>query len=337
MKAAIYRGVDEGMVVEQIDDPTPGAHEVVIEVHRCGICGSDVHMTDGAGMMEYPAGSILGHEYAGVVADVSHAVTRVAPGDRVTALAMPGCGQCNACTQGDLLQCEGRSDEIVSASGAFAEYATTGEAAVVKLADGVDAETGALVEPLWVALHGVDISGVAPGDRATILGAGPIALSTLVWLRERGVDDVTVVATSHRRERYATALGATEFVAIDPADPTTHPAEADVVFEAAGTVGAISTAFGLTRSRGSVVSFGYCDEPDQIIPALVLMKELSLQFSMMYDRRHFERTLAALQEGWIAPTPLVSGVVSLDEFPEVFRDLHGTNDHCKVIVDPRTA
>lgn len=334
MKAAVYQGVDVGLRIERVADPTPGPNDVVLKVERCGVCGSDVHMTDGVGLMECPAGMVLGHEFAGEIVEIGSEVSGVAVGDRVTALAMPGCGRCPACIAGDLLSCTADEAEKVYASGAFAEFVRTIGAGVVKLPDDVGWEAGALVEPLAVALHGVRLSGAQPGDRVTIVGAGPIALSTLTWLRARGVDDVTVVASSVRREHFARALGATEFIAADPADPTTHPQGADLVVEAAGTPGAIAMAFGMARPRGAVISFGFCDVQDGFIPALVLMKELKLQFSMMYNRAEFETTVDALARQIIDPAAMISEVVSLDRLPAAFDALHATNEQCKVMIDP---
>jgi len=334
MRAAVYQGVEAGLSLEQVPDPTPGPSDVVLKVERCGICGSDVHMTDGVGVMECPAGIVLGHEYAGEVVAVGGEVAHVRPGDRVTALAMPGCGRCEACRRGDLLFCSAPEEEKVYASGAYAEYIRTVGAGVVPLPDGVAYDQGALVEPLSVALHGVRLAGATPGTAVTVLGAGPIALSTLAWLRAGGVEDVTVVATSARREPYARALGASRFVVVDPTDPSTYPDPAPVVFEAAGSPGAIGEAFGMASPRGTVVSFGFCDVQDGFIPALVLIKELRLQFSMMYDRAEFEASVAALRDGTVAADAMISQTVSLDDLPSAFAALHGANDQCKVMIDP---
>jgi threonine dehydrogenase-like Zn-dependent dehydrogenase len=334
MRAAVYHGVTAGLSIEEVPDPVPGHREVVLRVERCGVCGSDVHMTDGVGMMESPIGTVLGHEYSGEVVDVGKEVTSVIPGDRVTALAMSGCGACAACARGDLLACTGAESDKVPSTGAYAEYVRTVDVAVVKLPEDVDYETGALVEPLAVALHGVDLADVRSGDNVTILGAGPIALSTLAWLRARGVEDVVVVARSTRRRRHALDLGASQFVQIDPTDASTFPAPAGIVFEAAGSAGAITVAFGLARRNGMVVSFGFSDVEEAFIPALVLIKGLRLQFSMMYNRQDFEKTIAVLQRDLVQVNSLVSQTVSLDELPSAFAALHDTNDHCKVMIDP---
>jgi (R,R)-butanediol dehydrogenase/meso-butanediol dehydrogenase/diacetyl reductase len=334
MRAAVYQGVDTGLVLEDVPDPVPGPLDVVLKVERCGICGSDVHMTDGVGVMECPAGIVLGHEYAGEVVDVGEEISAVAVGDRVTALAMPGCGRCEACRRGHLLWCTADEADKVYATGAYSEYVRTVGSSIVRLPADVDYSNGALVEPLAVALHGVTLSDVREGDSVTIIGAGPIALSTLAWLRAKGVDDVTVVATSARRERYAVELGATAFAQIDPVDPSTYPQDAAIVFEAAGTVGSIRAAFAMARAKGTVVSFGFCDVPDSFIPALELIKELRLQFSMMYNRDEFETTIMGLREGLVRPASMISDLVSLDELPEAFSALHGTNEQCKVMIDP---
>src|SRR5579859_5606620 len=96
MRAAVFRGAGRPLTVETVPDPAPGPGEAVIKVGRCGICGSDIHMTSGHGA-DYPASTILGHEYAGEVVALGKGVTGLKPGDRVTAMPATGCGQCAAC------------------------------------------------------------------------------------------------------------------------------------------------------------------------------------------------------------------------------------------------
>ena len=104
MRAAVFKGIGQPMVVESRPDPKPGPGEVVLRVGRCGICSSDLHMTSGHGYT-YPAETILGHEYAGEVVDVGSGVGSLKVGDRITAMPMAGCGTCLECLRGFPLGC----------------------------------------------------------------------------------------------------------------------------------------------------------------------------------------------------------------------------------------
>jgi threonine dehydrogenase-like Zn-dependent dehydrogenase len=100
MKAAVFKGVGQPLSVESIPDPTPGPGEFVLRINRCGICGSDLHMTDGTAPMQYSVGSVPGHEFSGEVVAVGSGVTHIATGDFVTAMRFSGCGACPSCRFG---------------------------------------------------------------------------------------------------------------------------------------------------------------------------------------------------------------------------------------------
>src|SRR5579863_3354390 len=106
MKAAVFKGPDRGQAleIETLEDPVPGPSDLVVKVGRCGICGTDLHMTSGHGW-DFPVGTVLGHEYAGEVVAVGKDVERYRPGDRVSGMAKAGCGACEACFRGMPLLC----------------------------------------------------------------------------------------------------------------------------------------------------------------------------------------------------------------------------------------
>ena len=331
MRAAVFQGVEAGLSVEKIDDPAPGPRGIVVRVRRCGICGSDLHMTDGNGLMQCPVGTVLGHEYSGEVVEIGTDVKAVGVGDRITALAMPSCGRCASCELGEPMWCTG-DDKDFALTGAFAEYTCVGESAVVKLPGELSWEQGALVEPLAVAHHGVELARPHQGQRVVILGAGPIAMATLYWLQERGVGDVAVVARSPQRRQYAIDLNASSFDVMDELE--IGDVNAEIVFEAAGTVGAVASSLAMVAKRGKIVSYGFCDMPDAFVPATALMKEVSIQFSMMYSKHDFAKTMQSLVSAPSDPRSMISETVSLDGLPSAFAGLRGSNQQCKVMIDP---
>jgi threonine dehydrogenase-like Zn-dependent dehydrogenase len=148
MKAAAFKGLNE---LEIVDAPRPkAAHgEVVLKVHDCGICGSDLHAAQhGFGMAP---GAIMGHEFSGKVAEISPEVRDFKPGDRVTALPYTACGVCDRCQQGLDIHCRNiRPLGLGQFPGAYAEYVACGVSSLYRLPDDVSWRDGALVEPLSV-------------------------------------------------------------------------------------------------------------------------------------------------------------------------------------------
>lgn len=337
MRAAVFQGVGNGLAVEERPIPVPDARHVVIKVGCCGICGTDLHFTDGQGFLQMPPGSVLGHEFAGEVVDVGPEVESLVVGDHITALAIASCGRCPMCAAGDPQWCCGEP-KLFGGAGAYAQFAAVAEPQAVKLPAGLSWGDGALVEPLAVGLHGVHLAHIRPGSDVLVIGAGPIALGTVYWARRMGAGRIVVQATSRRRERYALELGASDFI-VSGDNPAGEAIEAlhgapSLVFEAAGVSGTIEQAMQVVRPRGIVVVLGWCTVPDSFVPALYLMKQVRVQFSMTYTVDEFRHTIDTLDGGAVQPSLMVSRTVSLDELPEAFESLRGPSTDCKVLIDP---
>lgn len=337
MKAAVFQGVGAGLAIEDVSDPVPAPHEVIIKVGACGICGTDLHFTDGKGFLQMPPGAILGHEFAGEVVEVGSEVERVAVGDHITALATPACGRCPSCASGDPQWCTGDT-KLFPTSGAYAQYAPVAEPQVVKLPRSVPFTDAALVEPLAVGLHGCYLGHFRPGTDILVIGAGPIALATVYWARRMGAGKIVVQATSLRRERYALGLGADTFL-VTGDNPVGEAIDAlggapSLVFEAAGAPGTIERAMQVVQPRGTVIVLGWCTVPDSYVPALYLMKQINLQFSMTYNAGEFRHAIDTLDGKSVEPRAMVSQTVSLAALPEVFEELRGPSEQCKVLIDP---
>jgi threonine dehydrogenase-like Zn-dependent dehydrogenase len=337
VRAAVFQGAGKKLAVEQVPDPTPGERQIVVRVQSCGICGTDLSLTSGHGYLQCQPGDVPGHEYCGEVVAVGPGVQKVAVGDRVSALAIWGaCGRCESCRTGNEGWCTG-DDKVVGTASAFAEYALLGEPQAVKLLDGLSWEDGAMVEPLAVGLHGVDLSDMRPGTDIAVIGAGPIALAAVYWARRRGAGRIVVVARSTRRERFARALGATDFVTGD--DPVEEVAELTggpprLVIEAAGVPGSLAMSMNLVGPRGTVTVLGCCTESDSFVPMLPLTKQVRVQFSFIYGSGDFDTVMRALAVDPAGPRSMVTRRASLDELPEAFESLRGPSTECKVMVAP---
>ena len=151
---------------------------------------------------------MLGHEFAGEVIAMSAAdVAELQLGDRVAVAPMWGCGHCESCRRGEPAWCP----EMRLIGGGYAEFATVAARQCRRLPDDLPTQEGALAEPVSVGLHAVVRSGMKPGDKVLILGAGPIGLLVAFWARRMGAGAVIVADLNRHQEARAAAVGATGF------------------------------------------------------------------------------------------------------------------------------
>lgn len=335
MKAPVFKGVGKPLVIETLPDPTPARGEIVLEVARCGICGTDLHMTDGHAQT-YPENVVIGHEFAGEVVAVGRGVTNFRLGDHVAAMPVVGCGRCANCRAGETIWCDSGLNGIL---GGFGQYAIAHAHAAIKLPSTVSINDGALVEPLAVSLHGVGLAELQPGARVLIQGAGPIGLGCVFWARQMGASRIVVTSRSRRRESLAYLMRATGFVAAGEGMAEEINAvlggPPDVVFECVGVPGQLAQAINLVRARGTVVLLGNCMVPDTIVPAQAMFKQVRVQGSMVYTLTEFEEVAEVLASGRVDPFAMVTGTVGYADLPETFEALRKPTAHCKVLIDPR--
>jgi threonine dehydrogenase-like Zn-dependent dehydrogenase len=299
MAAAVYQS--PGVItVEDRPVPRPGPDQVVVQVHNCGICGSDIHqLRDGWG---FKPGAVAGHEWTGSIAAVGSDVTGWSVGERVVGGSSPKCGMCRRCLEGKPSQCERRHSAITDHSdGAFAEYILAGATGVRRLPDTLSARHAALAEPLAVALHGITRSGAAPGDRVMVFGAGPIGALSVAALKAKGIDDIIVVEPHQGRQELARAIGAAEV--IEPSELETFPSwepeklssrAVHVVLECSGHKAAIEAGFHQLLRGGILVMVGAGIEHPTFDPNRMILNELTVTGSFVYDLGGFEQALELL-------------------------------------------
>jgi (R,R)-butanediol dehydrogenase/meso-butanediol dehydrogenase/diacetyl reductase len=332
MKAVTFQALHAPLALETLPDPTPDPGQVVVKVGRCGICGSDLHMTEDAAY-GCKHGDVLGHEFAGEVVGMGREVEGLRTGDLVSVIPLMSCGQCEHCRKGEVQWCA----RFGLQGGGYAEYALTRPNQCIKLPGDLSFADGAIVEPLAVALHGVGLSGLKAGDKALVLGAGPIGLAVAFWARRLGATVAVQDIADFQRER-ALGMGADAFV-VDPADPVGSAeaglgGKADVVFECVGIPGLIDQAVQQVGNRGTVLLLGLCTRPDPIDSFAMLSKEVRLVTSAFFTLPEYQASLDALAEGAMEPRLLVTDTVSLADTPEVFESLKRRTSQCKVLIAP---
>ena len=339
MRAVVFHTDTRKLSLETVADPTPEAGQVVIKVHRCGICGSDLHMAEGHGI-SFEDGAVPGHEVSGEVVAIGAGVNSVAPGDSVAVLPYVTCGTCLACQSGYPSDCRKARMFGSRATGGYAEYLLTNDIWCVKLPQSLSFEDGALVEPLAVSLRAARASNVKPGDKVLVMGSGAIGLAAAYWARRCGASRVAICATSTRRQAIAEAMDIDAF--ITPEDGVTLARQtelalgglADIVFECAGVPGSLDQAVSALRRQGVVAAPGFCWTPDRFTSMNAMVKEARLLYTCIYDSREFEIAVDALDNGHIEPRAMITDVVDLQSAPEAFERLRGANNHCKVMIRP---
>ncbi len=170
------------ITVKDTEAPKPGPGEALVRVRVCGVCGSDLHCLDGS--LPVNPDIVLGHEFAGEVAELGEGVERIAVGDRVAVEPALRCGRCDYCLSGRYHLC--RKRQLAPDRGAMAEFITMPAYTLYKLPDGVDFEIGALTEPLAVAVHGLHLVNARAGERVLVMGAGTIGLMAVLAAKRHG-------------------------------------------------------------------------------------------------------------------------------------------------------
>jgi len=341
MRAAVFQEMSKPLVVETVPDPEPGPHDLILKVKNCGICGSDLHMTEPTSIMPLAPGSIMGHEFSGEVIAVGRVATGFwKTGDRVAGFPYICCGDAAPCKNigyGGGICAKGLTIGLGQSHGAYAEYVRLGANGAFRLPESVSFREGAMVEPLAVGLHAVDMARMPRGATVLVVGAGPVGLATMLWAKVLGARHVIVSERAEVRRKMAARFGATD--AIDPAQPLTPQIEKmagkgpDIIFECVGAPGLINAAM-MDAPRGCrIVIAGVCQHPDTIMPLMGIMKELELQFVLGYRPADFDYVISMIASDRVDVAHMVTDVVDLDGMPPAFEALRKPTHQCKVMLE----
>ncbi len=335
MNALHYVGNGTLEVVETAPAP-PAAGEVQLEIAYTGICGTDLHILHGAMDARVTMPAVLGHETAGRVASVGEGVEGWATGDAVTVMPLVSCGTCAACTGGSPHICYRLVFLGIDAPGSMQSRWNVPSDVLVRLPDGLPLDQAALAEPTAVAVHDVRRSGLAAGERAVVVGAGPIGL-LIASVAGPIAADVVVFEPNGGRRAIAESLGirAVDPLAEDAAawvEDWTNGAGADVAFEVSGTGAGMATAIGSLGARGRAVVVGIQPTPPPVDLFRVFWRELTLIGARVYERPDYEEAVSLLAAGAIPTDTLVTHVVPLDGAAEAFRAMDA-GESMKILVD----
>lgn len=257
MKALVIEAEDK-FTYKDVPVPEIKDDEVLVKVRACGICGSDIPRVMNKGVHFYPI--IVGHEFAGDVVKIGSSVKTAGVGQRVTAAPLIPCGTCPECQKGNPAMCTHYSFIGSRQDGAMAEYVAVPARNLVPIADSVSYEQGAAIEPITVALHGIERAGVMEGGKsALVYGCGTIGMLTIQCLKAKGIERVYAIDIDEHKLEIAKKLGAYEVInsgKVDVAEYFNEHGKVDFAFETAGVNFLQAQIIELVNKRGKVVYIG---------------------------------------------------------------------------------
>lgn len=289
--------------------PEPGPQDILVQVEASGICGTDRHLFKG----EFPcvAGTILGHEFSGIVVDAGR--SNLAVGTRVTCDPNTWCGACDQCRRGRVNLCPNNVATGIGRDGGLAEFCAFPASKAHVLPADLDPLHGAFCEPLACTIHGLDIGTPRPGERVMVIGGGVIGLLA-VQLAKLAGGEVMLLTRSAGKQALGQALGADLVAGDSDAARGIWPEGADLVVECAGVAETVAMAPGLTRSGGRIVVLGVLPSGAKVSiePFDLLFREVQMHFSFVNPFTH-ERAAQMIAEGVIDVAPLITRKISLSE------------------------
>jgi L-iditol 2-dehydrogenase len=311
-------------------EPPPDPRHVVLDVVGAGICGTDLHIADGEYETVTPV--TMGHEVAGVVAELGEGVEESWLGARVASETyFSTCGRCAHCLVGRTNLCTERRSIGTHVDGAFAPRLHVPVTNLHRLPDWLDAATATLCEPLACVCHSLlePEPVVRPGDEVLVTGPGSVGLLAAQVARASG-GSVHVRGTPRDEPRLAAARG----LGLETSTTEDEPAEADVVIECSGNDAGMAAALASARRGGRYVQIGLAGKPVSLPFDLVCFHELTVTSGFASTPASWTKALELVGEQRVELEPLLTEVVPLADWERAFAATRA-GDGIKFVLDPR--
>jgi 2-desacetyl-2-hydroxyethyl bacteriochlorophyllide A dehydrogenase len=281
---------------------------------------------------------VMGHEFAGEIVEInsSEIHSDLAVGDKVTVYPLLVCGQCWACKNGVSHVCRDLKLIGIDRDGAFAEFVNVPLDLIFRYPEELTYDQGALIEPLAVAVHAVEMAGETDWQTAVVIGSGPIGLLVALCLRHAGIDTIIISDINPHRLKRSEKLGLKIFNSaegdlVDFVNATTRDEGADIVFECAGSSPAALQASALVRPRGKVIVVSTHKEPHAVDLQRINFREITMIGTRVYTRNSYQKALQMIKD--LPFDNLISHRLDIDDAAEGFELMQRPEDVCKVIIN----
>jgi threonine dehydrogenase-like Zn-dependent dehydrogenase len=325
----------DALEVRELPLPKPGPGEVLVKMRAAGICYSDVMILKNRykGRVPVPIPMIMGHEGAGVIAEVGEGVKHLKAGDKTGLNPLWGCGQCQHCVNGNPNMCRSWRHLGITCDGTFAEYRVVPSFVTCKLPDGISMIDAAVLEPITLAVRTLEHVQPRLGDTVAIIGPGSIGMFHLQAFKSAGASIIIVIGLDQdtKRLEIAKKLGADYIINASREDVVTRVKEltdglgCDIVVEAANHPSTVGQAIDLASAYGRVMLFGLY--PEATISPLTLMRSgLTVMGDVAVTPAWYQRAIRWVQYKKVSAEPMITRTFRLEQAKEAFeafREGHG--------------
>jgi len=334
MRAAVLEEARK-FVIRDVPKPVSEKDEVLLKVRYCGICGSDLHLYQGG-----TKGRILGHEVSADIVELGSDVEEWRVGDRVTMDTHTICHNCYWCKIGKTELCERASVTGVDHDGGFATHVKVKAHQLHKLPDELTYEQGALIEPLSVVLHGVNLSEIKAGDTVAVLGLGPLGQFAARLAKASGASAVYATDINETRMDLARnvvdeAINSKEVDSTERILELTNNMGPDIVFECSGNAAASQQSITLPKRGGTLVTIGICLHSIEVSPFQDLVfKQLTIKGSFHSSPRDFVQAIDILKSKTIEVDSIITSKIPLEDIGEKGFEIALKGEGGKILVRP---
>jgi len=336
VKVAIFKGKEQVVIKDGIK-PEIESNEVLIQVKKVGICGSDVGSYESGG--PYFPDKIIGHEFSGELVKIGDNVKKLKEGMRVTVNPQIPCHECYYCLHDQENMCKLKNFAYgTTEDGAMREFINVKADRIHILPESVTYEEGATIEPLSVALYAVQQSGFQLGQNAAVIGAGTLGLMTIQVLRNAGANKIYVLEPVESKQKIAMDLGADKVFLPKEWNKIvrlTNKLGPEHVFDCVGMSITFSTALNLIKKGGHITLIGMHASTLEINNILLMTtNNISVRGVYGYNHDIFKTAINLFAQKKIRVDPLITNRIRLEQVPEMFKLLgNPPHEELKVIVD----
>jgi L-iditol 2-dehydrogenase len=325
--------------IRQVERPVVGPEDVLIQVKRIGVCGSDIHVYHGTHPYTgYPV--VQGHEVAGVVAEMGENVKDFHAGEQVVFMPQVTCGTCYPCRHGMEHICDKLKVMGFQTNGAAQEFFPVPARQVLKVPASISLDQAAMIEPEAVAVHALSRFGDVCGKKVLVLGAGTIGNLVAQSALAMGAADVLITDISVYKLEKARQCGISKTVnpvqenLSDKIQQVFGPDKADVIFECVGVQDTISQAVENARKGSVIVVVGVFGKKPQVDLGLVQDRELTLAGTLMYQKKDYQQAIRLMSEGPLKLDEMITQRFAFDDYLDAYRAIEALKgDYLKVMID----
>jgi L-iditol 2-dehydrogenase len=323
----------------QVECPKPLPHEVLIEIKRIGVCGSDIHVYHGRHpYTSYPI--VQGHEVSGLIAEIGGDVTGFKKGEQVVFIPQISCGTCFPCRNHMEHICDHLKVMGFQSNGAAQEYYSVPASKVLKVPSTISLDHSAMIEPIAVAVHALSHFGDIRGKKVIVLGAGTIGNLVAQTARALGASTILITDISEYKLTKARACGishtvnSSQIILRDEIEKLFGPDKADVILECVGIQDTIHQAVENARKGSMIVVVGVFGKKPSVDLGLVQDRELNLAGTLMYIKKDYECAIRLVEQGLLNLDAMITHRFTFASYSEAYRTIETLNgEYLKVMIE----